>query len=241
MVYIHRRTSHQSKRDVEMMDAVAFIDDDRNNIESNDSNNGEETEIFNKASNLCYKLNSNGYKWKKTEPFIVDPTNDVGLDSNFIIESVRSGVNEWNGQLSNKNKFFRLENMRIERIDGIDTDSPNGNNEMIMGYLDDDSVIAVTITWGLFNGPISQREIVEWDMIFNQKYAFGDVSRNRNKMDFESIFVHEFGHVLGLGDIYSRSCNQATMYGMSSEGETNKRSLAQADSQGIKVLYNERS
>jgi hypothetical protein len=75
-------------------------------------------------------------------------------------------------------------------------------------------------------------------MIFNHiNYNFGDATLNNNVMDFYSILVHEFGHVLGLGDIYSSSCTSVSMYGYSSEGQIGKRTLEQSDKNGIRALY----
>ena len=34
--------------------------------------------------------------------------------------------------------------------------------------------IAYTITWGIFTGKPSERELVEWDVVFNSDYNYGD-------------------------------------------------------------------
>ncbi len=56
-------------------------------------------------------------------------------------------------------------------------------------------------------------------------------------MDFENIATHELGHSVGMGDLYTAECNQQTMYGYASNGETNKRTLESGDINGIRALY----
>jgi hypothetical protein len=243
LIYVHRRLSAHEEANKNNITRISK----RGNIgvgliESviDDGHEGDNN-MKNEASNSCYKLNANGYRWKHAEPFFVDPRNEIGLNEEFILTSIGNAVTEWNNNLSVKNRFISLDNMSVRDIESpVNTDFPNENNEVVMGYLEDDSVIAVTITWGIFSGPISQREIIEFDMVFNQRYNFGDASRDKTKMDYWSIVIHEWGHVLGKGDVYSRSCDYATMYGLSSEGETHKRSLSRADIQGLRILYNEK-
>ncbi len=56
-------------------------------------------------------------------------------------------------------------------------------------------------------------------------------------MDWQNIATHETGHGLGLADVYQNACNQVTMYGYSTEGETIKRDLATPDITGLQKLY----
>ena len=49
--------------------------------------------------------------------------------------------------------------------------------------------------------------------------------------------THEDGHYIGSIDIYSAGCEDVTMYGYSSEGETHKRTLASADITFVQSLY----
>jgi len=111
-------------------------------------------------------------------------------------------------------------------------------SEIVEGPYSDPGVIAVTNVWGYFGGPINTREIVDFDILFNSDFSWGDGGLNSSKMDLANIVTHELGHGWGLGDIYQNNCSKVTMYGYSQEGETIKRTLEPDDIVGIKKLYN---
>jgi predicted Zn-dependent protease len=56
-------------------------------------------------------------------------------------------------------------------------------------------------------------------------------------MDLQNIATHEFGHAVGLGDIYDTACSSVTMYGYSDYGDTVKRTLETPDITGLRTLY----
>ncbi len=74
-------------------------------------------------------------------------------------------------------------------------------------------------------------------MLLNTDFAWGDATLNPERMDLQNIAVHELGHSVGLGDIYSTSCNSVTMFGYSTEGEISKRTLEQPDITGLQKMY----
>jgi len=82
-----------------------------------------------------------------------------------------------------------------------------------------------------------QRRIIEYDVLFNTYYAWGDATVNSSVMDLQNIATHETGHGVGLGDIYSSTCSTVTMYGYSNYGETSKRSLGQPHITGLQKMY----
>ncbi len=49
--------------------------------------------------------------------------------------------------------------------------------------------------------------------------------------------MHEIGHTLGLSDLYTNSCANVTMYGYSTEGDVERRSLEPADIAGLLSIY----
>ena len=62
---------------------------------------------------------------------------------------------------------FDGETWRIyTETDGADEVAPDGVNEVLFADLSDAGVIAVTITWGIFSGPPPGRELIEWDLVF---------------------------------------------------------------------------
>lgn len=86
-------------------------------------------------------------------------------------------------------------------------------------------------------------DILECDMVFNDRdYVFWNGSGSCNRMmDIWSIASHEFGHFLCLADLYASGDSQATMYGYSSNCQTQKRDLAPDDINGILALYGPRN
>jgi hypothetical protein len=108
----------------------------------------------------------------------------------------------------------------------------------MFGDLDEPGVIAVCIVWGYFGGPPKQREIIEYDIVFDQyDFDWGDATLDQGLMDLQNIATHELGHAFGLADLYDSDAYEETMYGYSSEGDTEKRTLYLGDIAGIQNLY----
>lgn len=92
--------------------------------------------------------------------------------------------------------------------------------------------------WGIFSGPVKQRQLIEWDQVYNEVNFdwIADATTDPTKMDFENISTHEIGHAFGMGHPNS-SCTEETMYAFATEGETKKRDLNSGDIAGISALY----
>lgn len=183
-----------------------------------------------------------GASWKVSRGYYLHTLNHNGLTSQFIVDALEKANDAWNCGISAFDKL--IDGALLGIIDGssgevINTNEPDGVNEIgftsIQGH---PGTVAVTIVWGIFDGPIHERQLIEFDMIFDgDHYSFGDGAANRNVMDLQAIATHETGHRNGLDDIYDPACEDVTMYGTSSEGETIKRSLEQRDLQGLSLLY----
>lgn len=182
----------------------------------------------------CYGFLSRGSKWKTVEPYIVNPINTKGLDFSFVYNNLNSDIAKW--EMAAGTDIFgngAATNMTLE----ADTVSPDGQNEVYFGNVDQPGAIAVTIVWGIFYGPPGQRELVEWDQVYDQMdYDWSD-SGETGKMDFENIATHELGHSVGLDDLYNGGCSEMTMYGYADYGETKKRTLEDGDIAGVSNLY----
>lgn len=87
---------------------------------------------------------------------------------------------------------------------------------------------------------ISGYRIVEWDMVINTaENEIGDATSSSTLVDLLSLLLHEFGHVMGLGDIYSPySCSTTTMWGWLLDGDTSKRLLDNMTKECVYSLYN---
>ncbi|MEK6968562.1 MAG: matrixin family metalloprotease [Nanoarchaeota archaeon] len=191
------------------------------------------------GSSSCYLPLARGTKWKTTESYILDPTNNNGINNTIISESVQKSMDAWDTQTS-YDVFGNRDFSQV--VDGVDTAGPDGKNEVLFG-ISDPNVIAVTTVWGIFSGPTNQRQIVEYDLLFNDDFAFGNAGPtsetslgNTSLMDLEAIGTHELGHALGLGHPGS-TCTEETMYAYASFGETKKRTLNNGDKAGLKSIY----
>ena len=188
------------------------------------------------GTSSCYTFLAKDAKWKGTpESYIVDTDNLDGLGDSFVRSNLAYDLQKWEDASS----YNILGNEVAGVVDGADTSSTDGKNEVYFADVGSDGAIAVTIVWGIFYGPPQGRELVEWDQVYDDV----DFEWTENalietaKMDFESIATHELGHSVGLGDLYDSVCSEMTMYGYGSEGETKARTLEDGDINGINKLY----
>lgn len=185
-----------------------------------------------KGADSCYAYISNGAKWKTPEGYIVNPSGS-NLANTFVAQAVDKSVAEWE-QYGGPDIFAASSLDPTYPYTGANFDD---KNVVSFGPYSDDNAIAVTTVWGYFFGAPSTREIIEWDMLFNDSYQFGDASVNESVMDLQNIATHELGHSAGMGDLYGGTCSTQTMFGYSGYGEIIKRDLGNGDIKGIKKLY----
>ena len=188
----------------------------------------------NKGGDVCYALLSKGAKWKTTENYVLDSTNNNGLTESFISSKTEEGINAWDSEVSFD--IFGVRNLSGS-VNRSEISELNGKNEIFFDALNEGNAIAVTYVWGIWGGPIFGREIVEFDMILNEgTFEFGDAELNSQVMDFLNIFAHEIGHGAGMGHP-SDACTEETMFRFASFGEIKKRTLEAGDKAGVKALY----
>lgn len=187
------------------------------------------------GSSTCYGFFASGARWKVTEPYVLDTANGDGMPAAFVETETAAAFETWDAQIA-----FDLFGSRDTggTVDGADTVSPDDKNEVFFGSISDPGAIAVTIVWGVFRGPAFQRQLVEYDVVFDDAdYTWGDATLDASVMDYPNIAIHEFGHAGGLIDIYDSACSEVTMYGYGTEGETKKRTLEPPDITGVRALY----
>lgn len=183
----------------------------------------------------CYAFLGKWVKWQKLPvSYAIDPTNPDGLSENFVTSAISAGAEEWDFWTSSE-----LFNDAYDIIDNgsWDSDAPDGKNELLFGDYPEANVIAVTVIWGYFSGPPGSRKIVEFDILFDTDFTWGDADLDPAVMDLENIATHELGHGVGLADLYDTVCVDETMYGYAKNGEINKRDLEPADITGLQTLY----
>lgn len=182
----------------------------------------------------CFTFLSNGAKWRTVEPWVVNPTNNNGLSSAFVVSNLDDNITKW--EIAAGADVLGI-GSTTSLVLSADTSSPDAVNEVYFGDIASPGAIAVTIVWGYFSGPPQLRELIEWDMVFDETDYSWSSSGEAGTMDFENIATHELGHSVGLGDLYDSVCSEQTMYGFADLGETKKRSLETGDVNGMSRLY----
>jgi len=179
----------------------------------------------------CYKLM--GIKWKKLPvSFTINTTNNEGLTAEQVNSTLSTSAETWDSETTKElfTDSYTTGNVTYGTRDGT--------NAIVFGPYSESSessesyVIAVTSVW------YSRRtkEIVEFDMLFNDKWVWGDTG-NPSLMDLQNIATHEFGHAAGLADLYTESCDFVTMFGYSGAGDVQKRTLEKPDITGLRAIY----
>ena len=209
--------------DGRIVEGFMFIDDRKANSHKPNHNPGEKGDKSGKDSSTCYALFAKGASWKTTEPYI------TGSGVNLAL--TETSLNSWDSEVS----FNIFGTGASGATDGADDVSPDGKNEVMFENLGATNTIAYAIVWGRFGGPPSQRELVEWEVVFNSDYDWSETGE-ANNMDYQNIATHEFGHALGLTHPDS-TCTEETMYAFASFGETKKQTLEAGDIVGVNKLY----
>lgn len=190
----------------------------------------------------CYDYLATGTKWKHIENWLVNTNNSHGLSSSFVFDNLTDDMAKWedatDGIVGNSLGANILgDGSQTTTTLTADTVSPDNNNEVYFGDIAESGVIAVNTIWGIFSGPTRFREIVEWDLVFDQVDFDWSATGESTKMDFENIATHELGHSTGMNDLYNNLCDLETMFGYASNGELIKRDLNAGDITGINLLY----
>jgi phage tail protein X len=101
------------------------------------------------------------------------------------------------------------------------------------------NTIAVTYSWYLASTGV----LVETDTMFNKAYKWsvtdpsaGDCAGVFNAYDLQDIATHEFGHWVGLDDLYADADADLTMYGYGELGELKKDTLGLGDLTGANTV-----
>lgn len=178
----------------------------------------------------CYKfLTPTKIRWK-TLPvnYEINPANPQGLDESFVTSAVFNSVETWDAATSKEmmNDAYTIDYAATYGVQ-------NYENAVTFGNYSTAGVIAVTTVW--YNP--AAKAIVEFDVMFDTDWTWGDATINSAVMDLQNIATHELGHGVGLADVYDLACKEVTMYGYSNNGDIQKRTLEAPDIKGLQTLY----
>ena len=178
----------------------------------------------------CYKfLTPTKIKWTVLPVnYVVNPTNSQDLSESLICNAIFNGAETWDMLTSRElmNNSYSVDYMAAYGVQ-------NYKNAVVFGNYPTSGVIAVTTIW--YNPAI--KAIVEFDVMLDTDWTWGDATVNPEVMDLQNIATHELGHGIGLNDVYGDACNKVTMYGYSDYGEIQKRTLETPDITGLQALY----
>ena len=182
----------------------------------------------------CYKFltpGKNPIKWQGVEPlvsYVINPTNSQDLSDSFITSAVSTSAETWDVATSKElmNNTYTIDSTATYGAQDYE-------NAIAFGDYPTEGVIAVTTVW--YNP--ATKTIVEFDVMFDTDWTWGDATLDSPVMDLQNIATHELGHGVGLGDVYETACSEVTMYGYSNYGETQKRTLEAPDITGLQTLY----
>jgi len=167
-------------------------------------------------------------KWGKLPvSYVINPTNTQGLTDSFITDAVYTSAETWDAATGQElMNGYIVDNEVVYGVQDYKNAIDFGNYSTI-------GVIAVTTVW--YNP--ATKAIVEFDVMFDTDWTWGDATSDVTKMDLQNIATHELGHGVGLADVYDTVCQEVTMYGYSNYGETQKKTLETPDITGLRKLY----
>ena len=160
--------------------------------------------------------------------YVINPVNPVQtLDETFVTSAVGTSAETWDAATGQEiMNGYTVDNTVVYGVQDY-------KNAITFGNYPTAGVIAVTAVW--YNP--ATKAIVEFDVMFDTDWTWGDAALDSAKMDLQNIATHELGHGVGLADVYDSVCSLVTMYGYSDYGEIIKRTLEQQDITGLQTIY----
>jgi len=123
--------------------------------------------------------------------------------------------------------------------DSSELKTSNDRRNTVMWQVLPGGIAAMTYIW------TEDGRLVDADTIFNKRYSWTSTDYNGQNdcggplksFDLRNIATHEFGHWVGLGDLYNQESRDLTMYGFASRGELKKTTLGLGDITAIRGLW----
>jgi hypothetical protein len=159
-----------------------------------------------------------------TANYVINPNNQYKLPAVKVVQTITTSAKTWDSKTNAA--VFNYIGATTTMTAGVQ----DGYNVIDFG-LYQDGVIAVTMFW-----VDADNHMGEIDMRMNTMYKWS-LNGAAGTMDVQNIVTHEFGHWVGLDDLYNSADSWLTMYGYSNYGVTYQRTLGQGDINGIQAVY----
>jgi hypothetical protein len=114
------------------------------------------------TGSTCYAFIANGAGWRTPEPWEVYSGSDDGISAAQLRDQVASAVGSWEGAADTN-----IAGGGTLGTTPVNLNATDDRNVVTFGNVSYAGAIAVTNVWGYFRGPSSTRELVEWDMVFD--------------------------------------------------------------------------
>jgi hypothetical protein len=206
------------------------------------------------GSYSSYKLT--GYRWNVLDPKVqlyLNPTGTpTGLTSTSSQSAIAAAANTWDNAVAG-NIFADGTTVKIDSTKVVDnpfSTTPKRDGYNVNGWKKfGNSFIALNRWWtnGVKVG--GYYSIIESDIWYNLDYKWTTsltTAQSTNKLDLQSVALHELGHSIGMGDIYSSTYGGSLP---SSDPRTKdfeqvmnlyngpQRTLGNGDKAGAQILY----
>jgi hypothetical protein len=176
-----------------------------------------------------WRLPDGGITWH-----LSDATVPSSVGASVAVEALSQAFGAWTAVDPNKVFIYGgPTTVRRPRLDFINT--------VMWGRI---SAGAIAITYIRYQ--TATGIVVDVDTVFNSRYPWaafldsGDCSSLYDAYDVQNIATHEFGHWVGLDDLYSTDVEapdtDLTMYGYGAGGELKKRTLGTGDKTGANAV-----
>jgi hypothetical protein len=191
-----------------------------------------------------------GYRWNKKDPQVqlyLNPTGTpAGLTAESSQDAISAAANTWDDAVA-QNIFADGTTVKIDsskQVGNPFSSSMQSDALSVNGWKNfGNSYLGVTCYWTNGQKVDGYYSLIEADTIYNLDYKWTTdlaTARSTGKMDLQSVAVHELGHSVGMGDLYTLPASDSRTQDYAQvmncyDGP--QRTLGNGDKTGVQTLY----